>query len=275
MASKDFGIGVLSRALRHAWYREGLGRDGDLLPKRWKCTAGQRIQDTIFGTASGSTLCRADARRSSPPRVQYGPKKHLNYAAFVIATDSMSPGWAWRMAGWLLAASPPPGSCSPGWRPIWRPVRSGVSRSPTPRRRPVHNESSPRRGGAEAIAGKTAVCRAGPELGAGLVDARHAGGARQTRAPYRKTWATAPGGSAPKLELAQMETMLHEAIRSPATRRTKSRGRSTSRRSPDRYAMRRTTRAEPRTIAGPRPARSDCQPDGDPACARQSRRQRH
>ena len=96
---KDFGIGALSKAFRESGL---VGRE--------KVTAAylrdneNPPQDNDYRTHSWGSeqFDPLPSRRKAILAVEYKAGDPFRYAVFVIATDSISPGWAWRTAGWLL-----------------------------------------------------------------------------------------------------------------------------------------------------------------------------
>ena len=99
---EDFGIGALSKVLRDR-----------LLVSNSKVTAvyfrdnENPPQDKDYRTnfRGSEQFDPLPSRRKAIIAVEYRSGNDFHYLVYVITTDSISPGWAWRMAGWLLAVA--------------------------------------------------------------------------------------------------------------------------------------------------------------------------
>ena len=99
---KDFGIGALSKALRG----RNLARNSRVTAVYFRDNENPPQHKDYYTNFSGSEQSDPlPSRRKAIIAVEYRDKDDFRYATFVIATASISPGWAWRMAGWLLAAA--------------------------------------------------------------------------------------------------------------------------------------------------------------------------
>ncbi|MCY4486096.1 MAG: HAMP domain-containing sensor histidine kinase [Deltaproteobacteria bacterium] len=101
---KDFGVVSLSSALRE----RGLVGNGEVTAVYFRDNENPP-QDTHYRTNFGGSeqFDPMPSRRKAIMAVEYRSKsgRYFRYTAFVTATDTISPGWAWRMAGWLLAVA--------------------------------------------------------------------------------------------------------------------------------------------------------------------------
>ena len=100
--AKEFGIGALARAL---WARNLVNVRDVTAIYFLDIENAPRDDDYRTGFSGSERFDPLPSRRKAIVGLEYGSGDDSNYAAFVIATDSMSPGWAWRVAGWLLAVA--------------------------------------------------------------------------------------------------------------------------------------------------------------------------
>ena len=99
---KDFGIAALSSVLRE----RGMVRNSAVTAVYFRDNENPP-QDNDYRTnfRDSEQFDPLPSRRKAIIAVEDKSRKHFRYAVFVIATDSISPGWAWRMAGWLLVVA--------------------------------------------------------------------------------------------------------------------------------------------------------------------------